>query len=105
MLSGDMLNGVVFTLLAGIPTGVGLWLCRKGILRERYFLWVVLPSSLFLGFLAVSMRSHLPRTAEMKVLASFIAAVLVMTPVVVGMKTRGFGLGKRARKRQKGRKE
>ena len=105
MSTEELLNVVLFTLLAGIPTGVGLWLCRKGILRERYFLWVVLPLSLFLGFLAVSVRSHLPRTWEMKVLASIIATVMVMTAAVVGMKTRGFGLGKRTRKKQKGREE
>ena len=105
MSPGDMLNVALFTLLAGIPTCVGLWLCRKGILQEQHFLWVVLPLSLVLGFFAVSMRSLLPRTWEMKVLASIIATVLVMTTGVVGIKTRGFGMGKRARKKQKGHEE
>lgn len=105
MSKDEILNILLFALLAGIPSCAGSWLHRRGVLRERYFIWVVLPLSLAIGFFAVSMRTPELETWETRLLATITATALVMIPGLVGIKTEGFGLGRRAREKRKRREE
>jgi hypothetical protein len=71
-------------LLVAAPLLIlGWWLFRRAIIRSRHLIYVILPASLFLANLVLTLREPLFSTWSLKLLFSVLGAALVMIPVLV----------------------
>jgi len=87
---------VVAPLLAA-----GWWLFKRAVIRSRHLICMVLPASLFLANLVLSVREPLLSTWDLRLLFSALGAVLVMIPVLVILRLKNVKMDQLDRKRGK----
>jgi len=88
-----LINAFVVLGVVGIPYLTWQWLFNKGIARAWHLLYVILPLSCVVAFLAFAQGIPLLTTWGTRLLFGVIATVFVMAPVYVMMKLKKMSSG------------
>jgi hypothetical protein len=92
LLESDVVQVVLWVMIAGPLLAGGSWLSRRGIISPKCFVYVLMPLSLTLANMIVATRQPILSSWTLRSLFSALMAVVVVIPIWIVLKVKRVDL-------------